>query len=154
MIKKNCDNFNQCKRESTIKLCMLTNSCWSVYKQEMCSSCSQCEKLIRPDLTSLGLVQYHNLIRVIICCCWNLFQMNWFSADKVNGYRFVLLHPFVRWISELRIRIRYYHSGSGSDPETINIIDHWRTTFILSTWNHDRRCSVRILYAVYSVAKL
>ena len=41
-----------------------------------------------------------------------------------------------------------------SNPETINIIDHWRTTFILSTWNHERCCSVRILYAVYSVAKL
>ena len=39
-------------------------------------------------------------------------------------------------------------------PETINIIDHRRTTFILSTWNHERCCSVRILYAVYSVAKL
>ena len=33
-------------------------------------------------------------------------------------------------------------------------IDHQRTTFISSTWNRKCGCCVRILYSVYSVAKL
>ena len=96
---------------------------------------------------SIKNVHYYSLKK------WNKVaiasQFNGFLLTKiVFSNLFLQVVPFSLW------RPLFWHIVIALPPETINILGHQRTTFISSTWNQEWGCCLRILYSVYSVAKL